>query len=167
MATGRVCSVAQCPWGVCHLLCEHPLLPGLLWHCSGSQASLYPCRPFCGVLQLFLFFSKWLCKAMFLSSLCCFLSYAPPSSIVQTLILPNSSGVFLIFLLSWELQHRVVVGKKILDFIFSSVLLFCPQTCKTSYFDTLRDGSPDYFFKLRVLFICSFNSYNIGGVSSF
>lgn len=43
------------------------------------------------------------------------------------------------------------------------MLLFCPQTCKTSHFDTLRDSFLDYFLTLRILFICSFNCYNVVG----
>lgn len=43
------------------------------------------------------------------------------------------------------------------------MLLFCPQTCKTCHFDTLRDGSLDYFLTLKISFICSFNCYNIVG----
>lgn len=103
---------------------------------------------------------------MFLSSLCSLLSRVPIST-DQTLILPNSNGIFLTFLLFTYLGVRtrshLSVGNDNQFHCLLSVTFQSSNLQNSSFWngDALRDGLQDYSLRLRTLFICSFNCYNI------
>lgn len=110
---------------------------------------------------------------MFLSSLCSLFSCVPGST-DQTLILPNSNGIFLTFLLFTYLGVRarshLSVGNDNQFHCLLSVTFQSSNLQNSSFWngDTLRlrDGLQDYSLRLSMLFICSFNCYNIVWFSS-